>query len=60
MVFLVFLQSDGFSGYNKLGNSEAVTRVVCMTHARRKFVAIVKITKQTGAAHYAIVIITKL
>jgi transposase len=58
--FSGFLQSDAFSGYNKLGNSEAVTRVGCMAHARRKFVAIVKITKQTGAAHYAVAIIAKL
>lgn len=58
--FSGFLQSDGYSGYNKLGNSEDVTRVGCMSHARRKFVAIVKTTKTTGAAHYAVAVIAKL
>ncbi len=58
--FSGFLQSDGYSGYNKLGKSKDVTRVGCMSHARRKFVAIVKTTKSTGAAHYAVAIISKL
>jgi transposase len=58
--FAGFLQSDGFSGYNKLGNSQNITRVGCMAHARRKFVAIVKTAKQAGAAHYAVAIIAKL
>ncbi len=58
--FAGFLQSDGFSGYNKLGKSEDVTRVGCMSHARRKFVSIVKTTKTTGSAHYAVAVIAKL
>jgi transposase len=52
-----FIQSDGFSGYNKLGKSESVTRAGCIDHERHKFVAIVNITKQTGAAHYPVAII---
>ena len=31
-----------------------------MTHARRKFAAIVKVTQKTGAAHYAVAVIAKL
>lgn len=31
-----------------------------MTHARRKFAAIVKITQKTGSAHYAVAVIAKL
>lgn len=58
--FTGFLQTDGFTGYNKLCAKEDMTRVGCMTHARRKFAAIVKTTKKTGAAHYAVAIIAKL
>jgi len=32
----------------------------CMNHARRKFAAIVKVTKKTGTAHYAVAVIAKL
>jgi transposase len=58
--FAGYLQSDGFSGYNKLGNSQAITRVGCMAHARRKFVTIAKAAKKAGAAHYAVATIAKL
>lgn len=58
--FAGFLQTDGFAGYNALGKTDKVTSVGCMAHARRKFVAIVKTTKKTGAAHYAVAIIAKL
>ena len=58
--FAGFLQTDGFTGYNKLCAKEDMTRVGCITHARRKFAAIVKTTKKTGAAHYAVAIIGKL
>jgi len=58
--FAGFLQTDGFTGYNKLCAKEDMTRVGCMTHARRKFAAIVKTTKKTGAAHYAVAVIGKL
>ena len=51
-----FLQTDEFGGYNRLN----VTRVGCMAHARRRFAAIVKASKKTGASHYAIAIIAKL
>jgi transposase len=54
--FKGFLQTDEFSGYNKLN----VTRVGCMAHARRKFAVIAKSTKKTGSSHYAVAIIAKL
>jgi transposase len=55
-----FLQTDGFSGYKQVVNKNAITHVGCMAHARRKFIAIVKVTKKTGAAHYAVAVIAKL
>jgi transposase len=58
--FVGFLQTDGFTGYNKLCAKDGMTRVGCMAHARRKFAAIVKTTKKTGAAHYAVAVIRKL
>lgn len=58
--FSGFLQTDGFSGYNNLITKNAIIHVGCMAHARRKFAAIVQVTKKTGAAHYAVAIIAKL
>lgn len=55
-----FLQTDGFSGYDKVVEKNSMTRVGCMAHARRKFVSIVQTTNKTGAAHYAVAIIAKL
>jgi transposase len=55
-----FLQTDGFAGYNNVCAKDGMMRVGCMTHARRKFAAIVKTTQKTGAAHYAVAIIAKL
>lgn len=55
-----FLQTDGFSGYNKVVTKNSLIHLGCMTHARRKFAAIVKVTKKTGAAHYAVAVIAKL
>ena len=58
--FQGFLQTDGFTGYNKIIEKNCITHVGCMAHARRKFVSIVKTTNKTGAAHYAVAIIAKL
>lgn len=55
-----FLQTDGFTGYNNLCTENGIIRVGCMTHARRKFAAIVKTTQKTGAAHYGVAVIAKL
>lgn len=58
--FKDFLQTDGFSGYNNVVTKNTIAHFGCMAHARRKFVAIVKATKKTGAAHYAVAVIAKL
>lgn len=58
--FKGFLQTDGFTGYNKIIDQNSINHVGCMAHARRKFVSIVKTTNKTGAAHYAVAIIAKI
>lgn len=49
-----YLQSDAYSGYNFADKNNAIIKVGCMAHARRKFADIVKLTKSTGLAHQAI------
>lgn len=36
--FKGFLQSDGYKGYEMIGNREGITHVGCLVHVRRKFV----------------------
>lgn len=52
--FKGYLQSDAYSGYNFANKNDDIIRVGCMTHARRKFADIIKITKTNGLAHEAI------
>lgn len=52
--FKGFLQSDAYSGYNFADKNQAITKVGCMAHARRKFADIIKITKTNGLAKEAI------
>jgi transposase len=52
--FKGYLQSDAYSGYNFADKNQAIVRVGCMAHARRKFADIIKITKTNGLAHEAI------
>jgi len=58
--FTGFLQSDAYSGYDKLGQQKDITAVGCWAHVRRKFVAIVKTVSKQGEAHYAVMLIQKL
>ena len=49
--FQGILQTDGYGGYNSLRNREDITGIGCLTHARRKFAEILKITGNlTGIA----------
>ncbi|MFT3742417.1 MAG: IS66 family transposase [Gammaproteobacteria bacterium] len=41
------LQTDGYAGYEALRKREGITGLACLTHARRKFSEILKITKDT-------------
>lgn len=50
------LQTDGYSGYEKLRNRDGIVAFGCLTHARRKFSEVIKISKdQYGIAAEMIV-----
>ena len=40
--FQGYLQTDGYSGYNALGNQEGIVHVGCLAHVRRKFMEVIK------------------
>lgn len=48
-----YLQSDAYSGYNFTEKNEAIIKVGCMAHARRKFADVVKISKTNSLASEA-------
>jgi transposase len=49
--FKGLLQTDGYAGYQKLRKRDDITGFGCLTHARRKFVEVFKITNNpTGSA----------
>lgn len=54
------LQTDGYTGYNRLRGKTGIINIGCWAHCRRKFAEIVKITKVTGKAHEVISYIRKL
>jgi transposase len=41
-----YVQSDAFSGYERLKQKDGICQVGCWAHARRKFVEVVKATKK--------------
>lgn len=47
-----YLQSDGYSGYNKL--AEDIKRVACLTHARRKYNDVIKSGADENGKVYSI------
>ena len=58
-----YLQTDGYEGYNAVVADNAIVRVGCMAHARRRFVDAVKAQgkgKKTGIAPHALALIRKL
>lgn len=48
--FKGYLQTDGYAGYNWVSDLNEITHLGCMTHARRPFAEIVKLTKKPGKA----------
>ena len=46
--FSGLLQTDGYSGYTKLGKQENITHLGCWDHARRKFVDADKVCANKG------------
>ena len=59
-----YLQTDGYSGYNKLVSSANITQLGCWAHARRRFADILKSSvsdKESKAlANEAVILIRKL
>lgn len=41
-----YIQSDGYVGYDHLSGKPGITMLGCMVHARRKFMAVVKVRKK--------------
>lgn len=55
------LMVDGYEGYEPVCREQALTRLGCWAHARRKFVDVSRASKQkNGQAAYAIKLIAKL
>lgn len=40
--FQGYLQTDGYAGYNAVGEAEGITHVGCLVHVRRKFMDVLK------------------
>ncbi len=63
--FTGYLQTDGYDGYNAVVQTNGLTHVGCMAHARRKFSEAVKAqgktrNKKKGKAHHGLALIQKL
>ena len=48
--FTGYLQTDGYDGYNAVGNRDGITHLGCWAHARRKFDEAVKAQGHRGQA----------
>ena len=55
-----FLQTDGYDGYNAIGEKPGVVHVGCWAHARRKFVEALKVSGGEGSAGEVIAMIGSL
>lgn len=55
-----FLQTDGYDGYNAIGEKEGIIHVACWAHARRRFVEAFKAANKKGSAGEAIEFIGKV
>jgi len=55
-----FLQTDGYDGYNAIGEKEGIVHVGCWAHARRKFIEAHKVSGGEGSAAQAIALIAAL
>jgi len=49
-----FLQTDGYAGYNAIGEKEGIVHVACWAHARRRFVEAFEAALRKGSAGEAI------
>jgi transposase len=55
-----YLQTDGYSGYNRIGESPGIAHVGCFAHIRRKFHEAWETAGKTGIASEALEIIRRL
>lgn len=60
--FKGLLQTDGYGGYEKIGKQKDVIHLGCWDHARRKFVATIKVSNnnRTGVAAQLLTLINSL
>jgi len=58
--FSGYLQTDGYSGYNRIGESPGIVHVGCFAHIRRKFREAWETAGKTGIASEALEIIRRL
>jgi transposase len=59
--FRGILQTDGYAGYERVGNQENIIRIGCWDHARRKFTDTIKVSgNKTGLAHKCLRLINLL
>jgi transposase len=49
-----FMQTDGYAGYQAIGEKEGIIHVACWAHARRRFVEAFKAANRKGIADEAI------
>lgn len=43
-----YIQTDGYAGYDNLGNRDGIVHLGCLVHARRKFFDVIKPLKKDG------------
>jgi len=55
-----YLQTDGYSGYNRMGEKPGIVHVGCFAHIRRKFHEAYETVGKTGIANEALEIIRRL
>ena len=55
-----FLQTDGYDGYEEVGDLPGIIHAGCWAHARRKFDEAAKASKSGGSAHEALARIGKM
>lgn len=59
--FSGILQTDGYAGYENIGNTEKIIHIGCWDHARRKFVDAIKISgNNAGIANNLLLLINSL
>ena len=59
--FSGYLQTDGYAGYNALGEREGIIHMGCLAHVRRKFMDVLKAgTKKRGTAQDVVDLIAQL